>query len=455
MLAPGAVVAGSRLGRLRTGRLLGEGGQGWVFQAFTEDGAAVAVKWYKPGAAVPEQWSALEYLVERGAPDPRYLWPLDLVRESSASRGGSFGYVMPLRPEGFASLANLVAGRGPHGRVLDVDHATVLTACRQLARTFQRLHAEGMCYRDISLQNVFFSATSGDVLVCDVDNVGIDDGSSRVLGTGPFMAPEIVRDRTRRTLPSTLTDRHSLAVLLFYALFGEHPLEGRRSDRGLRDEAHLLQHFGVAPLFCFDPRDDANRPVSESVIANWDWVYPSPLKRLLATAFTDGLHDPRARVVEGVWVKALRRLRDSMGTCPSCGATVFLDPDERGRRCWAPACRRPLPHPVLLRAGRRTVVVSRHLELTASHVGGTLDDEAVLGRASAHPQDPHRIGLVNSTSAAWTATLADGTTYRVEPGQVVELLAGLSLALPGGTAAVEAPPIESLPGRPLTAPRPR
>lgn len=439
MLLPGAVVVGPRLGRLCTGRLLGEGGQGWVFSAVTDDGAAVAVKWYKPGAAVPEQWAALEYLVERGAPDPRYLWPLDLVREPFGQGGGSFGYVMRLRPEGFVSLAHLVTGRGRDGSVLDVDHATVVTTCRQLARTFQRLHAEGMCYRDISLQNVFFSASTGDVLVCDVDNVGIDDGSSRVLGTGPFMAPEIVRDRTRRTLPSTLTDRHSLAVLLFYALFGEHPLEGRRSDHGLRDETHLVQHFGVAPLFCFDPRDAANRPVSATVTASWDWVYPASIKRLLAAAFTDGLQDPRARVVEAMWVKALSRLRDSMGTCAQCGATVFYDPREHGRRCWVAGCRSLLPGPALVRVGRRTVVVSRHTELTAGHLGAASDDDALLGRGVAHPRDLRRIGLVNNSPAAWTATLADSSTHRVDPGQVVELRSGLTLALPGGTAIVTAP----------------
>ena len=64
----------------------------------------------------------------------------------------------------------------------------------QLADSFLRLHTEGLCYRDISLGNVCFDPETGDTLVCDNDNVGIDGLSSgAVIGTKRFMAPEIVR----------------------------------------------------------------------------------------------------------------------------------------------------------------------------------------------------------------------------------------------------------------------
>lgn len=433
MFAPGDVVNGGRLGPLRTGPLLGEGGQGWVFEAVAADGARLALKWYKPKAAVPAQWEALEYLVDRGAPDPRFLWPLDLVRAPGGA--GTFGYVMELRPEGFYSLANLLSGRRPDGTPLDIGPPIVVTACRQLARSFQRLHAEGLCYRDISLNNVFFSADTGDILVCDVDNVGIDDGTSRVLGTGYFMAPEIVRDRSRRTLPSTATDRHSLAVLLFFMLFGEHPLDGRRSDRGLRSEQHLLQHFGVEPLFVLDPDDDSNRPLAEDVTRAWERQYPLLLRRLFTSAFTAGLHDPASRVVESMWVRALRRLRDAMGTCPACGATVFVDAAQSQQQCWR--CESALPPALALDLPGGPVVVSRHCELALGHLTRRQDDERVIGRGAVHPHDPRRVGLQNRSETAWQVTTAEGATHTVGPGQVVGLLPDVQLELPQGTIIVK------------------
>src|SRR4051794_39353616 len=77
----------------RVQRLLGAGGQGEVYDvsAGTEAGH-LALKWYYPSWATPDQWEALAMLVRRDPPHPSFLWPLDLV---TASRP-EFGYLMPL-----------------------------------------------------------------------------------------------------------------------------------------------------------------------------------------------------------------------------------------------------------------------------------------------------------------------------------------------------------------------
>ena len=65
---------------------------------------------------------------------------------------------------------------------------------------------------------MFFDPDTGDVLICDNDNVsanGIDNSS--VYGTPRFMAPEIVMGQAK---PSRNTDLYSLAVLLFYMVCG-------------------------------------------------------------------------------------------------------------------------------------------------------------------------------------------------------------------------------------------
>ena len=171
----------------------------------------------------------MQQLVEIGSPHPRFLWPLSMAR---ASGHAGFGYVMHAarQPVPRAQLPAVNADRD--GNPLDVSFSSTIELCRQLSFSFLRLHARGLCYRDISFGNVFFDPSNGDVLICDNDNVGIDNGTGRVLGTPYFMAPEVVSDTTYRTLPNTDTDRHSLAVLLFYSLFLGHPLEGARTEAG-------------------------------------------------------------------------------------------------------------------------------------------------------------------------------------------------------------------------------
>jgi serine/threonine protein kinase len=132
-----------------------------------------------------------------------------------------FGYVMPLLEPRFVSLAQLLnTERQPSFRV-------ITTIGRELVDAFAALHSAGLCYRDISFGNLRVDPAAREAAIIDVDNVGVDGGSALVKGTGPFMAPELLRDEA---LPSTVTDLHSLAVLLFYLLMHGHPLFGVRTD---------------------------------------------------------------------------------------------------------------------------------------------------------------------------------------------------------------------------------
>ena len=145
--------------------------------------------------------------MEVGAPHTRFLWPLSIAR---ASGHAGFGYVMPLRASRFLELSYLLSNKDRDGNELNVSFASTIELCRQLSFSFLRLHARGLCYRDISFGNVFFDPENGNVLICDNDNVGVDDGTGRVLGTPLFMAPEVVSDPTF-THPAQHRHRPSLA----------------------------------------------------------------------------------------------------------------------------------------------------------------------------------------------------------------------------------------------------
>ena len=187
----------------RIDTLLGQGGQGEVYRA-DAGGDFVAVKWYYGWTATPGQRRALEVLIEAGAPSARFLWPVELVTVPDRS---GFGYVMPLRQTRFRGINEMMTRR------LDPSLRTLAMTGYLLADSFLELHSRGLSYRDISFGNVFFDPETGEVLICDNDNVAVDGlRSGGILGTPRFMAPEVVRGEA---LPSSKTDLYSLAVLLF------------------------------------------------------------------------------------------------------------------------------------------------------------------------------------------------------------------------------------------------
>lgn len=140
-----------------------------------------------------------------GPPDARFLWPLD-VAESGG--GDHFGYIMPLRESRFLGLVEHFKSTAPWSA------RALARLGLQLADSYLQLHSRGLCYRDISWGNVFFDPSTGEVLICDNDNVGINGKMPlSIHGTARFMAPEIVCHQIE---PSTTSDLYSLAVLLFY-----------------------------------------------------------------------------------------------------------------------------------------------------------------------------------------------------------------------------------------------
>jgi DNA-binding helix-hairpin-helix protein with protein kinase domain len=397
--------------------LLGEGGQGSVYEvALRPGGGHFALKWYHREAATHSQWAALETLVDIGAPDPRFLWPIELA----GGPAEGFGYLMRLREPRFHEMSDHMARR------ITPEFRQLATAGLELADSFLQLHSKGLCYRDISFGNVFLDPDTGNVLVCDVDNVGVDGSDGGVLGTHYFMAPEILR---WEAMPSTRTDRFSLAVLLFYMFMLHHPLLGKReTEVGCLDAAQLARLLGHDPLFIFDPDDDTNRPVAgeqDNALTFWP-LYPQAIRDLFTRSFTEGLRNPmHGRVTEGQWRSALSRLRDAVMTCQWCHQQCFYDVAATGpRRCCNPACRLEIATPPRLAVNGFEIVLDDGAVLYPHHLAGRrFDYSAVLASTARHPTYDVS-GITNLGDHPWVATTASGATCDVPPAQTVRIAPG-------------------------------
>jgi DNA-binding helix-hairpin-helix protein with protein kinase domain len=406
-------------------KFLGGGGQGEVYRAML-GGKAVALKWYFPATATNEQRAALETLVRMGAPSDKFLWPLELA---SAAGVSGFGYIMPLRDARYKGIVDMMKRR------VEPSFRALATAGFELSHHYQLLHSKGLCYRDISFGNVFFDPDSGEVLICDNDNVAVDSGNqSSVLGTPRFMAPEVVRGDA---MPSTQTDLFSLSVLLFYMFIVHHPLEGKK-ELAIKclDLPAMTKLYGTEPVFIFDPNDNSNEPdptYHQNALEFWH-IYPTFFRDLFTKAFTDGITDPQhGRVRESAWRANCVRLRDSIFYCASCQAENFYDVDALkvaggvADNCWA--CRKQLVLPVRIRMGKNVVMLNYDTRLFAHHVDDDrlYDFNQPVAEVTRHPSDPNIWGLKNLSAEKWVITSTDGTVKDVAPASSFTLRVGTKI----------------------------
>ncbi|PWL70020.1 MAG: serine/threonine protein kinase [Bacillota bacterium] len=400
--------------------LLGAGGQGEVYDVEC-NGKHYALKWYFKHMATSAQKSILENLISRGAPDASFLWPQDLIFKV---QGEPFGYIMPLRPKNYKSIVDMMKRRA------EPSFYALCRAAFNLTNGYQKLHAMGYSYRDISFGNLFFDPDNGDVLICDNDNVsanGIDNSS--VYGTPRFMAPEIVVGKAK---PSRNTDLFSLAVLLFYMFMMGHPLEGKlEADIKCMDIHAMNKLYGTNPVFVFDPVNKANRPVKgyqDNVLIYWD-LYPQQIKDLFTQSFTEGLSAPNKRVTEKRWLEAFANLMSGITACPSCGAEIFYDDHKVAsgiaHTCWN--CGNAVKMPSSLVVGKNRVLLLKDTKLYAHHICGNYDMTTVVGTVVQNPNNPSLWGIKNESTENWTYVKPDGMQIPVAIGRSAAIAKGVKI----------------------------
>ncbi len=429
---------------LRILRGLGGGTQGQVFAVELEgSGGAepLALKWYFPSCIQrdPQLSERLNQSIRLGAPNRDFLWPLALLEPTPAGRSQihpsshGFGYLMALRPTGFVG-AYLHAGGE-----LEISLQNVLKACFRLADGFHQLHLKGLCYKDVSLGNLFLEPGTGRILVCDNDNVDIDGrGQGSVLGTPGFMAPEVLLGQAR---PSASSDLFSLAVLLFRLLTRHDPFRGQQELRiRCLDEPARRRLYGEEALFIFDPLDSRNRPDPiEHAAALITWpIYPPALQRLFEQSFGPGLRQPQQRALTGQWTQALGRCLDQRQLCPHCGQETFPELDTTSP-CWN--CGGPLESALQLQLPQGQVAAAPGNELHPHHFDAliSVNLETPLLRVVAHPSDPALLGLQNLSNHSWRGVLPSGVSLTLEPGKTCNLAALQQLDSSAGSILVVRP----------------
>lgn len=407
-LKAGTRVALAGGGQVQIVRELGRGGQGIVYLV-SLDGAQMALKWYlnDPG---DKFYKNLERNIAAGAPSDAFLWPEYITKREN----GSFGYVMKLRPKNYYEFGNYLLAK-----VTFKSINAMLAAAMKICDGFMMLHRHGYSYQDFNDGNFFIDPRTGDVLICDNDNVMPQGEKSGIMGKARYMAPEIVAGG----IPDKYSDQFSLSVILFMLFYANHPFEGARVVAcPCMTESYEKKFYGSEAIFIYDPNNDANRPVRgihQNVIRRWP-VFPQLLRDTFIEQFSEEkLKNPNTRLIEMRWKEVINKVRDEMVMCPHCGDETFVEISKTTMRCMN--CGKAIDTSLRLKLGSRELPLTKGTEIFID-TDNIPDGKVAIDTAGT-------VLVQNVSPDNWTVETASGKVKVVEPQGYMPAKPGLKIKL--------------------------
>lgn len=414
-------------GELEILQKLGEGGQGIVYKV-NYNGKQLALKWYFASKLhhADAFYRNIQNNIKQGAPTAAFLWPLEITEYYE----GSFGYLMELRPGEYKDFSRFLLAKEHFANI-----EALINAALAITNGFRALHNRGYSYQDLNDGNFFVNPQTGDVLICDNDNVAPYGENLGIAGKCRYMAPEVVMNMKR---PDNHTDRFSLAVVLYMLLFLNHPLEGKRTMCPCLTEELERKYYGSDPIFVWDAGNDINRPVRgvhTNELKLWP-LYPDFVRKTFEKAFSHEVMvggDMAHRVLEKEWQEVFTRLRDLTVKC-SCGGETFIDPAQP--KCKCINCGKELNRPMILKVKKYQVPLVEGKKLYACHAQYDSDDfTQVRAEVVASRNDPAVLGLRNGSDAPIEGILPNGASKGYPRGQVMKLGRGLKINFGNGNVA--------------------
>ena len=387
---------------------LGRGGQGIVYLVDL-NGEKMALKWYlvQPSDAF---YKNLENNVSNGAPSDAFIWPEYITRHEN----GSFGYVMKLRPQDYYEFGNFLLAKQTFK-----SFNAMLSAAMKICNGFKMLHRHGYSYQDLNDGNFFINPSTGDVLICDNDNVMPQGEKSGIMGKARYMAPEVIAGGT----PDKYSDRFSLSVILFMLFFANHPFEGAKVIAcPCMTEEFERKFYGSEAIFIYDKNDKSNLPVRgvhKNVLRRWP-VFPQKLKEAFAQEFSkEKLSTPTSRMIEDGWERIISQIRDELIYCPICKEETFIDGESTSWHCMN--CNKDIPMPNKLQIGHRKVALT---EQNAIYLDRDNIPDAIV---MASPKNNGELAIKNVSSRTWTVETPSGKLKTVEPQNLMPVKVGLKI----------------------------
>lgn len=215
---------------LQLTRSIGKGGEGSVWAI---DRPGYVAKIYH-AAAYPDRdkLEKLRFMVQNqltlAQPNGpiNIAWPAELVSDGRSV----VGFLMPSFPDSF-KLFDVLSAAGRLKTAPELSFRHLLFLARNIAAAFEVVHGSGHIVGDVNPYNVLVRR-DGSVCLIDTDSFGLHDRQRnktyhKPMAQWEYQAPECHQGKVPSESIEPHRDSFSLAVLVFYLLFGRHPTAGR------------------------------------------------------------------------------------------------------------------------------------------------------------------------------------------------------------------------------------
>lgn len=302
---------------------LGDGAQGDVYKVNWQN-KEYALKLYKKRfldglkTNAKKFYNNLKENIESGSPSDSLIWPLNLTITND---DGTYGYLMELIPNDYLSFTKMIASPN----ILNPNYffEPMIKAGINIVFAMKSIFRRGLTFQDFNDGSIYINTKTGDIKICDCDNVVANRKEVFILGKYQYMAPEIVLGKEK---PNSNSDRFSLGVILFVLFFLTRPFDGKAYRSEIPDNKTNKKYFGENPVYILNKTNTSNGPIQGVHIPLLTLYpkYPQYLKELFYREFTDGIYDKNQRVSENEWLEVLARLLDDRIKCPKCNDEYFI-----------------------------------------------------------------------------------------------------------------------------------
>ena len=411
---------------------IGEGGQGYVLKVEDENFNHFALKVYKEKHQIDTQKNIIKSLVghkpKSNNRDIEFIWPIDTIDSISKY----FGYVMPLYDnKQYIHYNKVINQRIKAPTLKSLAYLSLLTV-----EALHSIHKNGMAYCDINMGNIQFDLQHNKIVVCDNDNVVLNNSDVNILGVPEFMAPEVALGKSK---PNNISDLYSLSILLYTLWFYEHPMEGKKiEDIKCWDLVAKKKFYHKEPLFVHHPTNKVNSIENmllyQLSYARWKVFAPRRMKEEFTKTFTEGITQPQRRTKTSSWRKLFIEIMSNTINCPACGTENIFDPDGDLKYC--AKCKKEFPPYSYLDINQlgshMRLVITEGQSIFPYHFGDYTDinSQKPLGIIEKHPKKQGAFIIRNLSSKDWDYEIED-KKYKIEPQKARAIINHSKLVIDG------------------------
>jgi DNA-binding helix-hairpin-helix protein with protein kinase domain len=215
---------------VRLGQLLGQGGEGAVYELATDSNVAAKIF---SNALSTEKTEKLRVMVgmRNSRLEKLTAWPQGILTRRS---GEAIGLVMPKIADR-KDIHNLYSPKSRRTVFLRADWRFLIHASANIARAFRVVHESGCVIGDVNHGSVLVGQDA-TVRLIDCDSFQVISGNKKFLcevGVETFTPPELQGRNFKEAVRTPNHDNFGLAVMIFLMLFmGRHPFVGRYLGQG-------------------------------------------------------------------------------------------------------------------------------------------------------------------------------------------------------------------------------